>query len=125
MAANAPPTILVVEDEFASLEVLSMMLEAKGYRVFGAGDGEEALARLQEMSVDLIITDYMMPKLTGVALLAELDKQPKLRDIPVIMVSANHKDDVPKVRQVVAFFNKPLLFEVLLAKVRALLPLGE
>jgi len=110
----------VAEDEYASLEVLALMLEAKGYSVLTASDGEEALSLLKNHSVDLVITDYMMPKMTGSALCQQLAKDERLSRIPVIMMSANHPDDIPAEPQVVAFFGKPLLFDKLLVTVRRL-----
>lgn len=118
---SAAPSILVVEDEFASLEVLTIMLAAKGYQVLSASDGEEALRQVRAARVDLVLTDYMMPTMDGVTLCDELAKDERLRSIPVIMMTASHLDDVPPRTQVVALFGKPLLFEALLDTVRRVL----
>lgn len=115
---SAAPSILVVEDEFASLEVLAIMLASKGYQVLSASDGEEALRQVRAAPVDLVLTDYMMPSMDGVTLCDELAKDERLRTIPVIMMTASHLDDVPSRSQVVALFGKPLLFEALLETVR-------
>lgn len=118
---SAAPSILVVEDEFASLEVLTIMLGAKGYQVLSASNGEEALRQARATPVDLVLTDYMMPSMDGVTLCDELALDERLRHIPVIMMTASHLDDVPARDQVVALFGKPLLFEALLETVRRVL----
>ena len=119
-----PRTILVVEDEFASLEVLALLLEGEGYRVLTASDGAEALARLGVEGVDLVITDYMMPTMTGDELCRRMSAEPRLRHVPVIMTTSMFREDVPPAPQVVAFFIKPLRFNNLLAAVRELLGPG-
>ncbi len=114
-----PPSILVVDDEFASLEVLALLLEAEGYRVLTASDGSEAFGRLAAAGeVDLVITDFMMPRMTGDELCRRMHGEPRLRAVPVIMTTARYRDDVPPAPQVIALFVKPLRFDRLLAKVR-------
>lgn len=115
------PTVLVAEDEYASLEVLALMLTAKGYSVLTASDGEEALKLARLHPVDLLITDYMMPRMNGATLCLELARDARLAQIPVIMMSANHPDDIPPLPRLVAFFGKPLLFDKLLTTVRRIL----
>ncbi|HEU4533656.1 MAG TPA: response regulator, partial [Polyangiaceae bacterium] len=112
---------LVVDDEYASLEVLALLLEAEGYRVLTAADGAEALGRLSLEAADLVITDYMMPRMTGDELCRRMNDEPRLRNVPVIMTTAMFRDDVPPSPQVVALFIKPLRFDKLLAAVRELL----
>jgi two-component system sensor histidine kinase ChiS len=115
-------TVLVVEDDFSSREVLVMLLESEALEVTAASDGEEALQRLNEVqAIGLIVTDYMMPKLNGIDLCRRIESDPRWREIPVIFMSATYvpSEDLPK--QIVAVFGKPLLFERLLAKVREIL----
>jgi CheY-like chemotaxis protein len=120
-----PPTILVVDDEFASLEVLALLLEAEGYRVLTASDGAEALARLGVEGVELVVTDYMMPTMTGDELCRRMNAEARLRAVPVIMTTSMYRDDVPAAPQVVALFIKPLRFDDLLVAVRNLLGPGS
>ncbi|HEU4409935.1 MAG TPA: response regulator [Polyangiaceae bacterium] len=120
-----PRTILVADDEFASLEVLALLLEAEGYRVLTASDGAEALARLLAEGADLVITDYMMPRMTGDELCRRMADEPRLVATPVIMTTARYRDDVPPAPQVAAFFVKPLRFAKLLAAVRDLVGPGR
>ena len=58
-------TILVVDDEFASAEVLSLILEEEGYRVFCAANGRHGLDRVSEVRPELVILDFMMPIMNG------------------------------------------------------------
>lgn len=119
---TAPPrTVLVVDDEYASLEVLALMLAGEGFQVFTASDGEEALLRLEETPIGAVITDYKMPKMDGSELCRRMLADPRFRDIPVIFTSALYRQDVPRPKNVVAFFNKPLLFKDVLSVVSRIL----
>jgi len=117
----APHNLLVVDDEYASLEVLALMLTGEGYRVHTASNGEEALERLAEQAIDLVITDYKMPKKDGSELCLAMLADPRFASIPVIFTSATYRQDVPRPRNVAAFFNKPLLFVAVLRRVREIL----
>ncbi|MBL8269909.1 response regulator [Steroidobacter sp.] len=81
-------TVLVVDDEFGVAEVLQSILEDEGYRVATAINGKQALARLTELTPDLIMLDYMMPILDGTQTLAAIRKHPTLARVPVIMMSS-------------------------------------
>ncbi|HYO97117.1 MAG TPA: response regulator [Polyangiaceae bacterium] len=120
----AAATVLVVEDEFAALEVMALLLEAHGYRALMAADGQEAMETLLKEPVELVITDYMMPRMNGVALCKAMNREEKLQHIPVIMISANRPQEVGPAPQVVAFFGKPLLFDDLKAAVQRLIGPG-
>ncbi|HEX4474315.1 MAG TPA: response regulator [Polyangiaceae bacterium] len=111
------PTLLLVDDEFATLEVLELLLEPEGYRVLTASNGDEALELLGSDHVDLVITDYKMPKMDGVELCERMRLDDRWREIPVILTSATFAQrSWPP--QVVGFVRKPLLFATLLALVR-------
>src|SRR5918993_261661 len=83
-----PPLILTVDDTPENLEILRMRLEAHGYEVAEATDGDEALARAREFGPDLILLDIMMPKRDGISVVRELKRDADLRAIPVILVTA-------------------------------------
>ena len=119
--AEKPHTVLVVEDEFASLEVLALLLKGEGFEVLTASNGEEALMRLADATVDLVITDYKMPKMDGSELCLRLLADERWASIPVIFTSATYRQDVPRPRNVTAFFSKPLLFGDLLRIVHQIL----
>jgi CheY-like chemotaxis protein len=120
-----PYSILLVEDEYASLEVLALLLEKEGYQVVTASDGEEALSRLHERRPDLVITDFWMPRMDGVALCQRMSEQESWREIPVILISGTYEDDVPRPPGVVGYVRKPMLFSTLLASVRRALGQGD
>ena len=80
-------SILLVEDEKAALDLLRKILEAEGFRVATAANGKEALDRLEEEVIDVVITDLMMPVMTGTELVAQLQTLPD--PPPVIVVTAH------------------------------------
>ena len=96
MAADQP-SVLVVEDELAQREVLAYNLEADGFRVLRAENGEEALLVVDEDMPDIIILDWMMPNLSGIEVCRRLKTRTETRNIPVIMLSAR-SEEVDKVR---------------------------
>jgi CheY-like chemotaxis protein len=81
-------TVLVVDDEFGVAEVLQSILEDEGYRVATAINGKQALVRLDEVTPDLIMLDYMMPIMDGTQTLAAIRKHPTFARTPVIMMSS-------------------------------------
>jgi sigma-B regulation protein RsbU (phosphoserine phosphatase) len=83
------PRILVVDDNDDNRYTLTLCLDLEGYtNVETAHDGEEAIARLETAGFDLVLLDVMMPKVDGYQVLSWLKDQARLRDLPVIMISA-------------------------------------
>ncbi len=83
------PRILVVDDNDDNRYTLTLYLDLEGYTdVETAQDGEEAIARLDAAGFDLVLLDVMMPKVDGYQVLTWLKNQARLRDLPVIMISA-------------------------------------
>lgn len=112
-----PATILVVDDELYIVEFVATVLEDEGYRVERAYNGREALARLARGGCDLLITDNMMPHLSGLQLINRLRAEPTL-DLPVILMSAvTPQSPIPPT----VFLPKPFGLDDLLARVEALL----
>ncbi len=87
-APKATPRILVVDDSITTRSLEKSILEAHGYSVTVAVDGAEALEKLREERADLVITDLMMPRLTGLQLLEKMKSVKELAGIPVIIVSS-------------------------------------
>jgi CheY-like chemotaxis protein len=81
-------TILIVDDELGIVEVLEFLLSDAGFSVKSALNGQDALAALEEGIPDLVILDYMMPILDGLAVIAAMRSNQKYSDIPVILTSA-------------------------------------
>ena len=91
------PTVLLVEDESAQREMLAYNLEAEGFDVITADNGEDGLILVDENDPDLIVLDWMMPQLSGIEVCRRLKSNSKTRQIPVIMLSAR-AEDVDRVR---------------------------
>ena len=82
------PKIMLVEDDNSLREIYSIRLVAEGYEVVSAGDGEEALAVAAQEKPDLILSDVMMPKISGFDMLDILRSTPELKDVKVVMMTA-------------------------------------
>ncbi len=82
--------LLIVEDVPHILELLEVTLRFKGYPVVTASNGEEALAAIQRELPAMVITDILMPKLDGFALVHKLRADPRTSQIPVIFLSATY-----------------------------------
>jgi DNA-binding response OmpR family regulator len=80
--------ILVVEDDSNIEQLVTFKLKNSGFEVFNAHNGQEALEFLKKNSVDLIVTDVMMPIMGGKELVIELKKNPKTRSIPTVMLTS-------------------------------------
>jgi DNA-binding response OmpR family regulator len=94
MQASTTPakTVLVVDDEQDILDLVRFRLEHDGYRVITASDGETGLALAKKERPDLCILDVMMPKLTGLEVLAHLRADTTTADTPVILLTARSQD---------------------------------
>jgi CheY-like chemotaxis protein len=88
MGANRQPTVVYVEDEPAVQRLVEFWLEDAGYRVLVADDGAAGLALIQTERPDLVVTDALMPVMTGDELVEALQDDPDLREIPIIMATA-------------------------------------
>ena len=119
-----PPRILVVDDNAANVDILKMRLQANGYEVVTAFDGEDALGAVYEHQPDLILLDIMMPKIDGIEVCRRLRADNTLPFIPIVLVTA--KSD-PK--DVVAaleaggdeYLTKPVEHSALMARVKSML----
>ena len=116
------PCILVVEDEPAQREVLAYNLEAEGYLVIHADNGEDAMMLVEEEIPDVIVLDWMMPHLSGIEVCRQLKSRSTTRGIPVIMLSAR-SEDVDRVRGLETgaddYVVKPYSVIELMARVRS------
>jgi CheY-like chemotaxis protein len=91
-APARPTRVLLVEDDADQRERARGWLEGQQWIVQEAADGREALARLQADKPDVILLDLMMPEMDGFAVVAALQKEPRWRDIPVIVITARDLD---------------------------------
>ncbi|MDO5613001.1 MAG: phosphate regulon transcriptional regulator PhoB [Paracoccus sp. (in: a-proteobacteria)] len=88
MSARQVSKVLVVEDESAQREVLQYNLEAEGFGVVMAENGDEALLLVAEEQPDLVVLDWMLPNVSGIEVCRRLKADPMTRPIPIIMLSA-------------------------------------
>ena len=118
------PLILLVEDEQPLVEVIRYNLEREGYRTAVANDGEEALLLMEEEPPDLVILDWMLPKLSGIEVCRQIRQQKHSRRLPVIMLTARGEES-DRVRGLNAgaddYVTKPFSPKELNARVRAIL----
>jgi len=116
--------ILIVDDELDLIKMVQMRLEANGYEVVTANDGEEGLEKAKSEEPDLILLDVMMPKMDGYQVTSLLKNDEQYRKIPIILFTGKaQKDfkDVGKKAGADAFMTKPFDPPDLLAKIEELL----
>ena len=117
-----PPSILVVEDEWAIGELVVVVLTSYGYQARHAYNGAAALNVLAHAPMDLVITDLMMPVVTGSELLHKIRCMDRLAKTPVIVMSALPEDFVRKECPLATcFLGKPFTTAELLLSVRTIL----
>jgi two-component system OmpR family response regulator len=117
-----PKEILLVDDERDEVTILTFLLVAEGYRVQHAFDGLHALQLLSKTAVDLVLTDYLMPRMDGCDLLRMMRTSKETAKTPVLMISALPEVLVRmKCGPVGAFLHKPFPPKLLLSLVRDLL----
>jgi two-component system, cell cycle sensor histidine kinase and response regulator CckA len=113
--------ILVVEDHYGTRKNVSRFLQSQGYSVIEASDGLEALNRLNQDGVDIVVSDFVLPKIHGLALVREI--RSRWPAIGVIIMSAYLGEEAGKVilEREAEFVSKPLELSHLAAKVYGVL----
>lgn len=112
--------ILIVDDTFANLQLLSTLLKEEGYKVRPANSGALALQAVAKKKPDLILLDIKMPEMNGYEVCEALKNNPETRNIPVLFISAlNDVADKIKAFNVggLDYINKPFQFEEVKARV--------
>jgi len=119
-----PPYILVIEDEDALSTLLQYNLEKEGYRVVVAPDGEEGLLWVEEQSPDLVVLDWMLPKVSGIEVCRRLRSRHETRNLPIILLTARGEES-DRVRGLDTgaddYLTKPFSMTELVARIRAVL----
>ncbi|RME69978.1 MAG: response regulator [Chloroflexi bacterium] len=87
------PTILCVDDEPTQLMLLRLALTRVGYQVIEAANGQQGVEAAKKYKPDLIIMDLMMPIMDGATAIEEIRKDPALKDIPILVLSAYTRGD--------------------------------
>ncbi len=120
----AEPRILIVEDEEALAQLLQYNLDREGYKTIRAADGEEAMLLADEESPDLVILDWMLPKLSGIEVCRRLRANRKTRNTPIIILTAR-AEETDRIRGLDTgaddYLVKPISMTELAARVRAVL----
>lgn len=120
--SSKKPIVLIVEDEPAQREILTYNLEAEGFEVITAADGDEGLLLVNEMTPDVVLLDWMLPNTSGIEVCRQLKIKSATKAIPVIMLSAR-SEEVDRVRGLETgaddYVVKPYSVVELMARVRA------
>ncbi|WP_175978604.1 response regulator [Burkholderia sp. BCC1047] len=111
-------TILLVDDDELMLQTYRVLLEVAGYQVASARNGVEALAKIAETAVDLVMTDMSMPLMDGVSLTRALRADPMHCSVPVVLMSAAEAPAEDGLWN--AFFRKPVSWRAVAQTVREL-----
>lgn len=114
--------ILIVEDEPSQMELLSFNLNAEGYDVLKAEDGEEGLLLFKEHDIDLVLLDWMLPNISGLEVCRQMKRSKNSKDCHLIMLTARGEEE-DKVRGLDMgaddYIVKPYSVKELLARVRS------
>jgi two-component system phosphate regulon response regulator PhoB len=125
MRKGSVPTILLIEDEPNIQRLTGYALQTRGYEVVVASDGHEGLDKARSRLPDLILLDMVMPEMGGMEVLKALKEDGRLRDIPVLIVTASaQREDAERALRMGArdYLIKPFHMPTLYEKVEELLP---
>ena len=118
------PNVLVVEDENALATLLRYNLEKEGFEPTVAGDGEEAMIALEERQPDVVVLDWMLPKISGVEVCRRMRSRRETRNIPIIKLTARGEES-DRIRGLETgaddYIVKPFSMAELMARIRAVL----
>ena len=109
--------ILVVDDDAAQTTLIARFLSKHGYSVLTASSPIEAMPLLHSEDIKLVITDLMMPHVDGISFAQQIHAVPRLKDLPVILVTAWHSEEIAEkgMRKGIALtLSKPIEFSKLL-----------
>ncbi len=119
--------IILVDDDVIMLQAIKTMLTKNDYEVFATTDAQDALDSLEEEDFDLIISDIMMPYMSGIELLSSIKKRLK-KKVPIIIISALDQDEVILTafsEGADDFVKKPINLNELLLRVKKILGVEE
>ena len=125
MPDDMPPTgdslpVLIVDDEPAILDLLRAILEDEGFTVMSASNGASALYLIQRTPIALVLTDLMMPLVSGIDLARQLHSSPQTASIPLLLMSAAMPQQVNPI--FAAVIHKPFAVDTVVGIVRQFLP---
>src|SRR6185295_16517150 len=120
--SDRPSSVLLAEDDRALRRFLQVVLERAGYKVFPTSDGLEAMKLVLSTPIDVVVTDEVMPNLSGHEFCRFLRNTPTLSHLPIILLSAlDRKDTNLLAEQADAFLTKPVSGEKLIECIEKLL----
>jgi len=123
-AVAMKPSILIVEDEPALVDLLRYNLEANGFEVRTSSDGDEALMMVDERLPDLVVLDWMLPSVSGIEICRQLRRKQATRQVPIILLTARTEES-DRIRGLESgaddYVTKPFSPTELLARIRAVL----
>lgn len=118
------PTVLVVDDSLSQRRAMGQLLADAGFNVITAGDGIEAVNLLKQTKPDAVLTDLEMPRMNGIELTAHIRSQPKIKGLPVIMITSRTTQKHRKMAEEAGinfYLAKPVREDDLLAKLHQLM----
>ncbi len=124
MSLTLMSTVLIVEDTLSEMELMSLYLRQGGYTVIGATNAKEALDRAVEQKPDVIVTDVVMPGMSGFELCRSLKKHPVTEKVPIIICTSKSQqiDRLWGMRQgASAYITKPFTQEQLVRAVKTVM----
>lgn len=119
------PRVLLVEDAPFLRYAFGRLLRLQGFDVREANDGQDALACLADFKPELVLTDLMMPVMSGLELISRLHSSPETANIPVVAITAdatNHAEEQARRAGASDFITKPVDLPELLERLRNLMP---
>lgn len=114
-------TALVVDDSTSMLQMVRLTLRDAGFEIIAAGNGSDALKKIEGAKLSLVVTDLNMPVMDGIQLIKTLRNMPEFKFVPIIMVSTesqNTKREAGRDAGATAWLVKPFMPQELLATVR-------
>ncbi len=124
-AITRSPCVMVVDDEDVLVEMIASLIEDMGWRILIATNGQEALTSLKHMQAApaLILSDVMMPQMNGIELATAVKRDPRLKDVPIILMSAAGRP--PGANLADGFIHKPFDLDLLLDLIERYISGGE
>ncbi|NJK47157.1 response regulator [Candidatus Gracilibacteria bacterium] len=86
------PTVLVVEDTFSEMELICSYLREGGYNVITTSDAKDALTKAEQQKPDVVVTDVVMPGMSGLELCRSLKKNPATQKLPIVVCTSKNQD---------------------------------
>ena len=119
-----PKTILMVDDAMSMRGLVAMTLRNSGYQVVEASDGVDALKKIGNQKVNMVVTDFNMPNMNGIELIKNLKADPQYKFLPVVVLTTESEDGKKQQGQMAgakAWIVKPFKPETLLAVVKKII----